>query len=149
MRDCRGDSCRRVVAPVGGRPAFSLGGDLDRFDHHLCIGPLRLAHAAQRRHPCLPLCSATGVWNVDWITFWGVMLFNTLVVTGVFDRFRRWLLAQGTADVRVQAILFAWAFGALLEGTGRLWLSMGRRCADPDYPRNTRSRRLACCGDRQ
>jgi lactate permease len=38
--------------------------------------------------------SATGVWNVDWITFWGVMLFNTLVVTGVSDRFRRWLLAQ-------------------------------------------------------
>ena len=60
--------------------------------------------------------SATGVWNVDWITFWGVMLFNTLVLTGVFDRFRRWLLAQGTEDVRVQAILFAWAFGALLEG---------------------------------
>ena len=26
--------------------------------------------------------SATGVWNVDWITFWGVMLFNTLVTTG-------------------------------------------------------------------
>jgi lactate permease len=60
--------------------------------------------------------SATGVWNVDWITFWGVMLFNTLVVSGVFDRFRRWLLTQGTQDVRVQAILFAWAFGALLEG---------------------------------
>ena len=60
--------------------------------------------------------SATGVWNVDWITFWGVMLFNTLVVTGVFDHLRRWLLAQGTEDVRVQAILFAWAFGALLEG---------------------------------
>jgi len=60
--------------------------------------------------------SATGVWNVDWITFWGVMLFNTLVVTGVFDKIRRWLIAQGTADVRVQTILFAWAFGALLEG---------------------------------
>jgi lactate permease len=60
--------------------------------------------------------SATGVWNVDWITFWGLMLFNTLVATGVFDRFRRWLLAQGTQDVRVQTILFAWAFGALLEG---------------------------------
>src|SRR5262249_53695444 len=26
--------------------------------------------------------SATGVWNVDWITFWGVVLFNTMVVTG-------------------------------------------------------------------
>jgi lactate permease len=60
--------------------------------------------------------SATGVWNVDWITFWGVMLFNTLVVTGVFDRLRRWLISQGTADVRVQTMLFAWAFGALLEG---------------------------------
>ena len=60
--------------------------------------------------------SATGVWNVDWITFWGVMLFNTLVVTGVFDQIRRWLIAQATADVRVQTILFAWAFGALLEG---------------------------------
>ncbi|HTJ28767.1 MAG TPA: L-lactate permease [Candidatus Limnocylindria bacterium] len=60
--------------------------------------------------------SATGVWNVDWITFWGVMLFNTLVVTGVFESFRRWILSQGTQDVRVQTILFAWAFGALLEG---------------------------------
>jgi lactate permease len=60
--------------------------------------------------------SATGVWNVDWITFWGVVLFNTLVVTGLFDKFRRWISAHGTRDVRVQAILFAWAFGALLEG---------------------------------
>jgi lactate permease len=60
--------------------------------------------------------SATGVWSVDWITIWGVVLFNSLVVTGVFEKFRRWLLAQGTADVRVQTLLFAWAFGALLEG---------------------------------
>jgi lactate permease len=44
--------------------------------------------------------SATGIWNVDWITFWGVMLFNTLVMTGVFDKFRRWLIALGTQDVR-------------------------------------------------
>jgi lactate permease len=60
--------------------------------------------------------SATGVWNVDWITFWGVMLFNTLVVTGSFDRFRLWLISQGTQDIRVQTMLFAWALGALLEG---------------------------------
>jgi lactate permease len=60
--------------------------------------------------------SATGVWSVDWITLWGVMLFNTLIVTGTFERFRRWLVSQGTADVRVQTMLFAWAFGALLEG---------------------------------
>jgi lactate permease len=60
--------------------------------------------------------SLTGVWAVDWITFWGVMLFNTLTLTGVFEQFRLWLTAQGTADVRVQTMLFAWAFGALLEG---------------------------------
>lgn len=60
--------------------------------------------------------SLTGIWNVDWITFWGVILFNTLVTTGVFDRFRRWLVAHGTRDVRAQTILFAWAFGAMLEG---------------------------------
>ncbi len=60
--------------------------------------------------------AATGIWAVDWITLWGVMIFNTLQVTGDFERFRRWLLAHATADVRVQAILLAWAFGALLEG---------------------------------
>jgi lactate permease len=60
--------------------------------------------------------SATGVWNVDWITFWGLVLFNTLGFSGVFENFRRWLISQGTLDVRVQTMLFAWAFGALLEG---------------------------------
>ena len=59
---------------------------------------------------------ATGIWNVDWITFWGLMLFNTLGVSGVFENFRRWLISQGTLDIRVQTMLFAWAFGALLEG---------------------------------
>ncbi len=60
--------------------------------------------------------AATGVWNVDWITFWGMVLFNTLTVSGIFENFRRWLIAQGSHDVRVQTMLFAWAFGALLEG---------------------------------
>ena len=60
--------------------------------------------------------AATGMWNVNWITFWGLILFNTLSLTGLFENFRRWLIAQGSADVRVQTMLFAWAFGALLEG---------------------------------
>jgi lactate permease len=60
--------------------------------------------------------AATGLWSVDWIVFWGVVLFNTLTMTGVFETFRRWLISQGTLDVRVQTMLFAWAFGALLEG---------------------------------
>jgi lactate permease len=58
----------------------------------------------------------TGFWSVDWIVLWGVVLFNTLTMTGVFETFRRWLISQGTLDVRVQTMLFAWAFGALLEG---------------------------------
>ncbi len=60
--------------------------------------------------------SANGVWAVDWITFWGVVIFNTLKLTGLFDAFKNWLIQQATADVRVQTILLAWSLGALLEG---------------------------------
>ena len=58
----------------------------------------------------------TGVWVIDWITFWGLILFNTLVMTGDFERFKSWLIHHATADIRIQTILLAWAFGALLEG---------------------------------
>jgi lactate permease len=60
--------------------------------------------------------AATGIWSIDWIVFWGVVIYNVLVETGAFAHFRRWLVTQATADVRVQAILMAWALGALLEG---------------------------------
>jgi lactate permease len=45
-----------------------------------------------------------------------VIIYNTLVETGAFEDFKRWLISQATADVRVQAVLLAWALGALLEG---------------------------------
>ncbi|HLI88345.1 MAG TPA: L-lactate permease [Ktedonobacteraceae bacterium] len=60
--------------------------------------------------------SANGIWAVDWITFWGLVIFNTLKLTGLFETFKNWLIEQATADVRVQAILLAWSLGALLEG---------------------------------
>jgi lactate permease len=60
--------------------------------------------------------AGTGIWAIDWITFWGVIIYNTMVRTGSFGDFRRWIVAQATADVRVQAILLAWSLGALLEG---------------------------------
>jgi lactate permease len=60
--------------------------------------------------------AGTGFWSIDWITFWGVIIYNTLVRTGAFGDFRRWLISQATADVRVQTILLAWSLGALLEG---------------------------------
>jgi len=60
--------------------------------------------------------AGTGIWSIDWIVFWGVVIYNVLVETGAFAHFRHWLVTQATADVRVQAILMAWALGALLEG---------------------------------
>ncbi len=58
----------------------------------------------------------TGFWVIDWITFWGLILFNTLVLTGDFERFKNWMVHHTTADIRIQTIMLAWAFGALLEG---------------------------------
>ncbi|HXR65785.1 MAG TPA: L-lactate permease, partial [Ktedonobacteraceae bacterium] len=60
--------------------------------------------------------SANGLWSVDWITLGGLVIFNTLKLTGLFDTLKDWLIRQATADIRVQAILLAWALGALLEG---------------------------------
>jgi lactate permease len=60
--------------------------------------------------------AGTGIWSIDWITFWGVIIYNTLVETGAFEDFKRWLIRHATADIRVQTILMAWALGALLEG---------------------------------
>ena len=57
-----------------------------------------------------------GAWVIDWITFWGLIIFNTLVLTGDFDHFKSWMIKQATVDVRIQTIMLAWAFGALLEG---------------------------------
>lgn len=57
-----------------------------------------------------------GVWAIDWITFWGLMIFNTLVFIGHFDRFKSWMIHHATTDVRIQTLMLAWAFGALLEG---------------------------------
>jgi len=60
--------------------------------------------------------AGTGIWAIDWITFWGVVIYYTLVETGAFDDLKRWLIGHATADIRVQAILLAWSLGALLEG---------------------------------
>jgi lactate permease len=58
----------------------------------------------------------TGIWSIDWITFWGLIIFNTVVLTGEFGRFKTWMVHHATADIRIQTIMLAWAFGALLEG---------------------------------
>jgi lactate permease len=60
--------------------------------------------------------AGTGIWSIDWITFWGVVFYNTLVITGAFGDFKRWLIDKATLDIRAQTLLLAWSLGALLEG---------------------------------
>jgi lactate permease len=43
--------------------------------------------------------SLTGVWVVDWITFWGLVIFNTLVLTGDFERFRKWMVVWANNQI--------------------------------------------------
>src|ERR1043166_4420705 len=33
-----------------------------------------------------------GTWAVNWIVLWGLTIFNTLVVTGEFDRLKAWIV---------------------------------------------------------
>ncbi len=40
------------------------------------------------------------LWPAGWNVFWAVVVRNALVPTGAFDDFRRWLICQGTADIR-------------------------------------------------
>jgi lactate permease len=70
----------------------------------------------------------TGFWVIDWITFWGLIIFNTLVLTGDFERFKNWMIHHATADIRIQTIMLA-CFRRAARGTRGVRLSVGRRGA--------------------
>ncbi|QWF78400.1 L-lactate permease [Amycolatopsis sp. CA-230715] len=56
-----------------------------------------------------------GVWSVAWIAFHAVYFHNVTVATGRFDSIKT-VLAGFSEDRRLQALLIAFGFGALLEG---------------------------------
>ncbi|WP_410600091.1 L-lactate permease [Amycolatopsis sp. lyj-90] len=56
-----------------------------------------------------------GVWSVAWIAFHAVYFHNVTVATGRFDNIKA-VLAGFSEDRRLQALLIAFGFGALLEG---------------------------------
>jgi lactate permease len=56
-----------------------------------------------------------GVWSVAWIAFNAVYFHNMTVATGRFDNIKT-VLAGFSEDRRLQALLIAFGFGALLEG---------------------------------
>jgi len=60
---------------------------------------------------------AYAVWPILWIVFNGLWLYNLTQDTGNFELLGRWMQAQASGDAAIQAILVAFAFGALLEGT--------------------------------
>ena len=56
-----------------------------------------------------------GMWSVAWIAFNAVYFHNVTVATGRFDSIKA-VLAGFSEDRRLQALLIAFGFGALLEG---------------------------------
>jgi lactate permease len=57
------------------------------------------------------------LWPIMWIVFTALWLYNLSVDCGNFDLLRRWMAEHAAGDARIQAILVAFCFGALLEGT--------------------------------
>lgn len=43
-------------------------------------------------------------------------VYNTAVHSGIFDYFRRWILAYTPPDTRIILLIIGYSFGALLEG---------------------------------
>ena len=58
---------------------------------------------------------AFGLWPISWIVLSAVFFYNLSVESGDFDVIRR-SLAKLTGDRRIQLLLVAFCFGALIEG---------------------------------
>jgi L-lactate permease len=71
--------------------------------------PFRLTFAAMTQG------MAFGLWPISWIVFSAVFFYNLSVESGDFDVIRR-SLARATGDRRIQVVLVAFCFGALIEG---------------------------------
>jgi lactate permease len=57
------------------------------------------------------------LWPIMWIVFASLWLYNLAVANGSFEQLRRWMADHASGDPHIQAILVAFCFGALLEGT--------------------------------
>ena len=56
------------------------------------------------------------LWPIMWIVFAALILYNTAVLSGRFDAFRRWVLEHLPNDKRIVLIVIGYGFGSLLEG---------------------------------
>lgn len=56
-------------------------------------------------------------WSILWIVFNALWLYNLALETGSFEQLRVWMRRHASGDACVQAVLVAFCFGALLEGS--------------------------------
>jgi lactate permease len=60
---------------------------------------------------------AFALWSILWIVFNALWLYNLSKFTGSFERLRLWIRQHASGDACIQAMLVAFCFGALLEGS--------------------------------
>lgn len=59
--------------------------------------------------------AAFGLFPICWIIYWAIVLYNVTVETGKFDVIRD-SVGSLTSDLRLQALIIAFGFGAFIEG---------------------------------
>lgn len=59
--------------------------------------------------------AAFGLFPISWIVFWAIVLYNVTVATGKFSIVKD-SIGSLTPDLRIQAIIIAFGFGAFIEG---------------------------------
>ena len=60
---------------------------------------------------------AYALWPIMWLVVGALWLYNLTMETGKFELLRRWMANHASGDAGIQAMLVAFCFGALLEGT--------------------------------
>ncbi|SAL98245.1 hypothetical protein [Absidia glauca] len=63
-------------------------------------------------------------WPIMWIVVNAMFIYNTAVLSGIFDLFRRWMITNTPPDQRVILLIVGFAFGALLEGVAAICSAM-------------------------
>ena len=57
------------------------------------------------------------LWSILWLVFCGLWLYHLAEATGSFELLRKWVEHGASGDPCVQAMLVAFCFGSLLEGS--------------------------------
>lgn len=60
---------------------------------------------------------AYAAWSILWLVLCALWLYNLAVSAGSFDQLRQWVERHASSDSCIQAMLVAFCFGALLEGS--------------------------------